>query len=306
MSEKHDVIPRTVQQLRDLALQIGKGDSTVALGAKAHAVLSRLVDRPDEVAVRSITELSDELGINPSTLTRLATRLGYAGFSDFQSVFRDNVTQASRHFYTQQAHRLIAPLVGAKNNTEIDVVVTLAEESVRNINGFLSQLDGGDLSAVAKLLAKSRRVRVHGLRQIHSLASFLTYGLGMIRADVSLLDGPGLGISESLAQLEKGDVVIFSSVAPYTRSVVDVARAARKAGVTVIAITDTRSSPLVAHARYSFFIPHESSFISNSMGAYVVFCEGLLNLVAKEMGDKALFALERREGFISELNIEME
>lgn len=306
MSKDQLDIPRTVQQLRDLAVQIGRGDSNVTLGGKAHAVLSKLVDRPDEVAVRTITELSDEMGVNPSTLTRLATRLGYAGFSDFQSVFRDNVTHASRNFYTQQAHRLIDTPASFKNKSEVGVIVTLAEESVKNINGFLSQLDGSDLSAVAKLLAKSRRVRVHGLRQIHSLASFLTYGLGMIRADVSLLDGPGLGIAEGLAQLEKGDVVIVSTVAPYTRSVADVARAASNAGVTVIAITDTRSSPLVPHSKYSFFIPHESSFISNSMGAYVVFCEGLLNLVAKEMGDKALLALERREGFISELNIEME
>jgi hypothetical protein len=40
------------------------------------------------------------------------------------------------------------------------------------------------------------------------------------------------------------------------------------------------------------------------MGAYVVFCEGLLNLVARELGDQALRALERREGFISQLDIE--
>ena len=40
------------------------------------------------------------------------------------------------------------------------------------------------------------------------------------------------------------------------------------------------------------------------MGAYVVFCEGLINLVARELGDKALQALARREGFIAELGIE--
>lgn len=306
MASARLTIPRTVQDLRNLVVQIGRGDTEVSLGGKALAVLSQLVDRPDETAVRNISELAQRLDVNPSTLTRLATRLGYSGFADFQSVFRDNVTHASRNFYTQQAHRLIDSPSKEKNRSEVGVMVNLAEDSVKNINGFLSQLDGESLSGAAKLLARGRRVRVHGLRQIHSLASFLTYGLGMVRADVSLLDGPGLGIAEGLAQLEKNDILIAATVSPYTRSVVEVARVAAEAGVSVIAITDTRSSPLVPHAKHSFFIPHASSFISNSMGAYVVFCEGLLNLVAKELGDKALNALERREGYISELNIEME
>jgi DNA-binding MurR/RpiR family transcriptional regulator len=40
------------------------------------------------------------------------------------------------------------------------------------------------------------------------------------------------------------------------------------------------------------------------MGAYVIFCEGLLNLVATQLGKKALLALERRERFISDLSVE--
>ncbi|MGE0348381.1 MurR/RpiR family transcriptional regulator [Hydrogenophaga sp.] len=298
-------VPRTVDQLRELVVDIGRGGAGVSLGGKAHAVLARLVERPTEAAFRSITELSEAFGVNPSTLTRLATRLGYEGFADFQSVFRDNVSQSSRHFYTQQAHRLMDPAEPHDPATEMGVVVRLAQESINNVEGFLAQLVPADLAGASRLLAHARRVRVHGLRQIHSLASFLTYGLGMLRADVSLLDGPGLGVAEGLAQLEPGDVLVVSSVAPYTRSVAEVAHAAAQAGIEVIALTDTRASPLVAPARHAFFIPHDSSFISNSMGAYLVFCECLLNLVARELGDEALQALERREGFISQLGIEV-
>lgn len=298
-------VPRTVEQLRELVLSIGRGDAPISLGGKAHAVLAKLVERPDEVAFHTITELSDTFGVNPSTLTRLATRLGYEGFADFQSVFRDNISRSTRHFYTQQAHRLMDTAVPDEPTTEMGVVVKLAQESIQNVEGFLSQLVPADLAGASHLLARARRVRIHGLRQIHSLASFLTYGLGMVRADVSLLDGPGLGVAEGLAQLEPGDVLVVASVAPYTRSVAEVAHVAAQAGVEVIALTDTRASPLVPPARHAFFIPHDSSFISNSMGAYLVFCECLLNLVARELGDNALQALERREGFISQLNIEV-
>jgi hypothetical protein len=40
------------------------------------------------------------------------------------------------------------------------------------------------------------------------------------------------------------------------------------------------------------------------MGAYVVFCEALLNLGARELGGSALKALAGRERLIAELNSE--
>ena len=298
-------LPRTVDELRQLALAIGRNESAISLGAKAHAVLCRLVDHPEETALWTISELAQWLQVSPSTLTRLATRLGYQGFADFHSVFRDTFTKSARRFYARQAHRLINDAHNISPETEWDVVARLSQESIRNIETFVGQINPGDLAHAAHLLAHARRVRVFGLRQIHSLASFLTYGLGMLRTDVALLDGPGGGVAEGLAQMEPGNVLVVSSMAPYTRTVVDAARVAAQAGVVVIALTDTRASPLVPPARHAFFIPYESSFISNSMGAYVVFCECLLNLVARDLSDHALNAVRRREGFISQLNVEM-
>lgn len=305
--------PRSVEALRALAVRIGSNEPGLSLGGRAHAVLAKLVERPEETAVRTITELARAHGINASTLTRLAVRLGYDGFADFQSVFRDDVARNHRHFYSHQAERLVAgasaadaaKAVPSPDGVEVATLMQLARESVANVEGFLSQLSAVDLRSAAALLAHAPRVRIFGLRQFHALASFLAYGLGLIRSDVDLLDAPGLGTAEGLAQLQRGDVVLVTSVAPYTRSVAQVAKTAANAGLTVIAITDTRASPLVPPARHAFFIPHTSSFFSNSMGAYIVFCEGLLNLVATQLGKQGLRSLERRERFITELGIEV-
>lgn len=304
--------PATVDALRALAVRVGRSDSPISLGAKAHGVLARLLERPEDVALRTITELADTLGVNASTLTRLATRLGYGGFVEFQAVFREGLVQARpRHFYSSQAGRLVAsssqapaPGTGGPQNPEISGMVQIATDSIANIEGFLAQLDAGELKEAARLLARAPRVRVHGLRQFSALASFLCYGLGMVRADVALLDPHGLGMAEGLAQMQSGDLLVVASVEPYTRSVAQAAAAAAQAGLTVIALTDHRASPLAASARHAFFIPHASAFFSNSMGAYLIFCEGLLNLVAAHLGKKSLEALERREQFIAELGIE--
>ncbi|WP_337270203.1 MurR/RpiR family transcriptional regulator [Oryzifoliimicrobium ureilyticus] len=294
--------PRTLEELRALTVDIRRGETGLSLGSKALDVLSRLVDIPEQAAVRSISELSAALGVNPSTLTRLAQRLGYGGFNDFQGIFREAITDDERYFYSRQAGRLISARKG--DGEEHAVLVRLAIESKANIDGFLAQLDDGHLRHAAALLAHAPRIRVYGVRQFHAFASFLTYGLSMLRDDVGLLDSPRLGEAEGLAQLSAGDVLVVASCAPYTRNVADVATIAARYGIRVIAVTDTRSSPLVAPSEHAFFVPHASSFFSNSMGAYVVFCEGLLNLVAGSLGETAVNALARREALIKDLRIE--
>ncbi|MGR9347934.1 MurR/RpiR family transcriptional regulator (plasmid) [Rhizobium leguminosarum] len=295
--------PATIEELRNLTVSINRENANISLGNKALDVLAKLVDTPEQTAVRTISELADTLGVNPSTLTRLSQKLGFAGFGDFQSVFRQAFSADDRYFYSRQAGRLLSTKEDSEE--ELHIFDRLGLETKNNIDGFLTQLDPKSLLEAAGLLANARRVRVHGVRQFHAFASFLTYGLGMLRSDVSLLDAPRLGVAEALAQLEKGDVVVVASCAPYTRSVANVAEVAAKLGLAVIAVTDTRASPLVGPSQHAFFIPHTSSFFSNSMGAYIVFCEGLLNLVAHEMGDRAMTGLASREALIRSMKVEV-
>lgn len=299
--------PQTIEQLRDLVVAIRRGHAPVTLGPKALGVLGRLVERPEIVAVSTITELSRWLDVNASTLSRLARSLGYGGFAEFQRIFRDEMTGTGSRFYSGQAVRLLdEQSSGVSADSYLNAVVHLSQESVRNIEGCLAQLDDGELRRVAAAIAKARQVRVYGVRQIYTVVNLLVYGLGLIRPDVNLLGSPGQGVAENLAHMRKGDVLIVSSVAPYSRSVAETAELARQYGITVIAITDYRASPLAANADLAFFVPHQSSFISNSMGAYIVFCESLINLVAKELGSKALRSLERQEQFIAHLRVEID
>ena len=181
-------VPRTLEDLRELALHIARDEAGVSLGAKAHGVLARLVDMPEQAAVRSISELASNLNVNASTLTRLAKRLGFSGFSDFQGVFRDAIADNSRNFYSRQVGRLLA--TDSEPQEEKAVFDHLAHETAANMQGFISQLEPDALRGAARSLAKSRRIRIHGVRQFHALASFLTYGLSMLRSDVAVLNAP--------------------------------------------------------------------------------------------------------------------
>lgn len=292
--------PETIEGLRALAVAIARGTAPVSLGAKAQEALGRLLGMVGDPALLSITTLADALGVNPSTLTRLATGLGYPGFPGLQQVLLSASMTAPGAFYTRQASTALR----GGGSTRAGAT-QLCRENQANIDRFIEQFDEAAVDEAVGLLTGAPRVVVHGIRQFHSVASFLVYGLRMIRSDVALLDAGGLGIAEGLAALSPGDVLLSTSCAPYSAQVVETAAVAQRSGLVTIALTDRPSSPLVATSRTAILVDHGSSFLSNSIGAFVVVAECLVNACAAASPAIARSALSERDRFIEALRIEL-
>lgn len=300
-SEPHNAVPQTLEALRALSIDIGKGRSDIHLGQKAKVVLSRLLEMRGDKALLSISSLSERLDVNPSTISRLARNLGYKSFGELQNILLSESFIPSGAFYTQHAQTALT----AGNSNLSAQAARLCREQQANIERMIEGFDEAAYEVVISKLAEATRIRIHGARQFYAFSGFLTYGLGMIRADVSLLEPSLQGVAEGLAAMDKGDVLVVSSCEPYTKSVVRVAQAAYEAGIDVIAVTDRASSPLVSCASVSLFAPHESSFISNSMVGFFSLAECLINGCASRLGDQAHEALQERDAFIRALKIEL-
>lgn len=290
--------PLSLVELKACVLAISRGEGDISLGVKALDVLSRLVVEPDKVALSTISELASCYGVNASTLTRLAKSLGFKGFNEFQALFRQSIARSSEHFYSQQAGTLLR----TASSQHLDNFDVLMVESVKNMQQLMSQLEAEDMALITRLLAHQRRVCVYAQRQFHSLACFLSYGLGLIRPQVQLISSE---MVDGLVDLSDKDVVLVASCEPYTRGVVELAGVLQKKGVKVIAITDYLSSPLVEVADTSIFVSHKSSFIINSMSAHIFLAEGLINNVAIELGIEAIKSLQASEALYDQLNINL-
>src|SRR5690554_302890 len=91
--------PDTLEELRNLALQVARRESDLRLGPKAQEVLSRLIELSGDQALLSISAAACRLGVSPSTISRLARSLGYERFSDLQSILLSSTL--SRSFYRE-------------------------------------------------------------------------------------------------------------------------------------------------------------------------------------------------------------
>jgi len=292
--------PATIEALSTLLESIVRAESSIVLGPKARTALGKIIDLRGSPALLSITALADQVGINASTITRLARSLGYSGFSAFQEVLLAASLTSPGDFYLRQAQTALDS--GDKPSKK--QAAQLCRESQANIDSFIEGFDTKSFDKAVEMIASAPRIAVHGIRQFHSFASFLVYGLRMIRSDVSLLDANTLGIAEEIASLGEADILITASCSPYSRLVSETAKAAAEKGVKIIAITDRASSPLVDYSQTAIFAGHETSFLSNSMTTFILLAECLINGVAAAIPDAAKVALAQRDKMIHRLNIE--
>lgn len=292
--------PDTLAGLRSLAIGIARGTAPVPLGSKAQSALSRLLDMAGDPALLSITTLADALGVSPSTLTRLARSLGYSGFPALQQVLLSASMVPPGAFYSRQAQSALECGTSTRASATL-----LCRENQANIDRFVEQFNEPVFEQAVELIMSAPRVAVHGIRQFRSVAGFLVYGLQMIRSDVALLDAGGPGIAEGLAALGEGGLLVSVSCAPYSVEVVDAAAAAaRGIGIGVVALTDRPLSPLVDHSLAAILVGHQSSFLSNSVGAFMVAAECLINACAAARPETTRHALRERERMIGILGIE--
>lgn len=301
MLNKNEFPARDLDQLQQLLGRIKQQKSSIKLGSRSFRTLTGMIDNPRHTALSSISEIARDMNVNASTLTRLSKRLGYRGFSEFQNVFREHISQEP-HFYSDKLSRLLADQ-DADEYKNLSLMADVAHDETSNISVMLKNIQPQTLDMITEKIAKSRSVRIHGLRQFFSLACFLSYGLGMIRDNVDVLGDSGHGVVHSLAQLHPNDVLIVLGAEPYTRATADACRIAYEHGLSVIALTDSYASPLAAHSHHVVIMPIEGHYFGNNVASWFIFAEGLLAVVAQSLGEKSIKAIKHREKLIKEFGI---
>lgn len=293
--------PQNLSDLHRLLSQIRQHQSPLKLSKNAMTSLTHLLETPRQSALLPIDQLAQNCGVSSSTLSRLATRLGFHGFKQFQGLFKKHWSNDSG-FYSNLADKLAHD--PEKMQTNASFAMNLARNECTNIMNMVSQLDAKYLPRIVELLAHHHSVRILGNRQSSALASHFCYCLGMLRQHVDLISAPNHGTAHGLSKLNAGDLLISFSCYPYTRSTVTATHIASAKGITVIAITDDEQSPLVDAADYVLITPTNGDFYSNSMASIMVLNEIILSMVAKKLGDNAIQSLRERESIISALEAE--
>jgi DNA-binding MurR/RpiR family transcriptional regulator len=190
---------------------------------------------PPKVAFGSLAEVARAAGTSGPTVVRLASKLGFAGFTEM----KDSIQEELSLRLAPAAER-----VGARPPTDLSVRVAAAdsENVIRSLEAAAPSLN----RVVGMLSDEHRSVHVVPSTACRAVGMALVDQLSQLRDGVSLRYGPPTEVMRDLAGTGRGDVVVAIDTRRYERWVIEAVAQARAAGAGVVAITDTPLSPLVA------------------------------------------------------------
>lgn len=244
-----------------------------------------LVDHPDEIATSSMRAIATRAQVQSAALVRLAQQLGFDGWPALKTIFVERLHGAPARY---------ADKAGALAGEAPQLVEEVFAVQQRNL-AATQQASGEALQAAAKLLEAASRVHVAGFRAAHPIAYTLHYLYRLLRPGVQLITGQGGTLEMDLRALLPGEAVVVASFAPYSTEALKVARAARQAGCTLVAISDSTVSPLALQADASIIIAVDSPSFFPSIVAGVAAVESLAELLVARAGKAGVQALDQAE-----------
>lgn len=225
----------------DVAERIRARGST--LTAAERRVAAAILAAPQEVGFGTVADLARAASVGAASVVRLATKLGFDGYSDLQeSIQRDLTRQlrpaAERIREDVDEHRtehLTAELANVRSSIE-----AASETDVRTVVTRLADLD--------------RPVVVLSGEASSGVAQQFAGQLLQLRCDVSMLGGPDVAVHRDIAVLAPSASVVVIDLRRYERWVLDAHAAIRARGIWSVGLTDSMLSPIAGAAEVTFVV----------------------------------------------------
>jgi DNA-binding MurR/RpiR family transcriptional regulator len=245
---------------------------------------------PQGVAFGTVAQVASLAETSGASVVRLATRLGYRGFSELQGAVQAAIGQQ------------LGPAVERiRVERGSDVVSRTLRAELGNVQRTLEGADPEAFTAAVGLLADERRsVRVLAGDAEAGIGAMCASLLSMLRGDVAEVGGSDAAVVRQLGPLAEGAVVVAIDLRRYERWVVEHARRAADGGARVVALTDSVLSPLAALATVSLTVAAEGAGPFDSHVGTLALVNALATGVAGRLRETATRRLERLESLWQE------
>jgi len=240
---------------------------------------------PSVSAFATVAEVGRRARASGATVVRLADRLGYDGWVGLQADVRASIDQHLR----PATQRIRETGVG-------DVLAATAVREADNVHRTLDAVDQGAFDRAVALLADRRRtLRVLVGAAQGGIGALLGDALDLLRPGVVRVTGSPVTVTRRLAHTEPGDVLVAIDLRRYERWVLAAAAESVAAGGLVVALTDSRLSPLARQAEVAFVVAAEGAGPFDSHVGTLALANALATGVARKLRRPATDRLDRVE-----------
>lgn len=269
----------------DLLVRLNKNYKTLSKGQKQLAAY--ITENYDRAAFITASKMGRIVGVSESTVVRFAYALGYDGYPELQKslqeLIRNKLTSVQR-----------IQLTGDLQPN--DVLRSVLKSDVSNIRATIDSIDNASFNAAINALLEAKKVYIVGLMSAAPLAQFLAYYLGFVMDNVVMVSGAMGNIYEDLFRISSEDVCIGISFPRYSNRTIDALDFARGKGATIIAITDSVSSPIAEKAEHALIARSDMAGFADSLVAPLSLINAIIVACSLRRREQVSNTLSQLEG----------
>ena len=228
----------------------------------------------DKASTMTACRLGQIAQVSESTVVRFASQLGYDGYPAMQKALQELVRGKLTSLQRIEAS-------GDQINNG-DIAGSVMQQDMDTLRSTIDSVDRGEFDRVVQKLVKARRIYILGVRSSAFLAGYLNFYFHVIFGNVTLVQSAAGEIFDQMLRIGPEDVLLAISFPRYSKMTMSAVRFARDRGAEVIAVTDSKMSPLYTLASASLLVHCQMISFVDSMAAPVSLLNALIVAVGKQ------------------------
>ena len=279
--------PDLPTQIEQRMPKFSKGQKQIAAYILAHY---------DKAAYMTAAKLGTLVGVSESTVVRFALELGLDGYPELQhslqELIRTRLTALQRIEITNDR-------IG-----DADLLEKVLVSDIDKIKRTLEEIDRTSFNDAVDALIGAKMIYIIGMRSSSSLANFLYFYLNLIFPHVRLVrTTSGSEIFEQILRISEEDAIVGISFPRYSKRIINAMEYAKSQGAHVIALTDSASSPIVAHADDVLLAKSDMASFVDSLVAPLSIINALIVAIGKKKQDEVAATFEKLENIWDEYEV---
>ncbi len=255
-----------------------------------------ILDNYDKAAFMTAGRLGKAAQVSESTVVRFAAQLGYDGYPEMQKALQELVRG---RLTSIQRIRVSREQMGDQ-----DILGSVMQRDMTSIHAAIEKLDRQAFNEAVDKLLHAKHIYILGVRSSAYLAGYLHFYFHLIFPNVTLVQNVAGGeIFEQMVRIGPGDVIIGISFPRYSMMAVNAIEFAQSRGADVIAITDSKMSPLYKAAETSLLVRSDMISFVDSMAAPLSLLNALIVAVGQQKHEEVSGTFSEMEHVWSKYSI---
>ena len=283
----HNPDAKLFDKLQEIMPALSKGHKKIA---------EFIMTRYDKAAFMTASKLGTIVGVSESTVVRFATELGFEGYPELQRALKE---YTSNKLTTVQRIDVMNDQLSGN-----DVYEKILNMDIDKIKKTLEEGDRDQFYKTVDTLCNAKNIYVIGARSAAVLARFLSFYFNMMFDNVKLVHTTSTSeMFEQILNIGENDIMIGISFPRYSTHTVKAFRYAHEQGAKVIAITDSKASPLAEYADNMLLARSDMVSFADSLVAPMSVINALIVAVGMRKSDYVVKNYERLNAVYDEFEV---